>query len=1382
MVMKYIKERILFFSETLQAIRNVRGFQQACKVVVDKLVEYFHAVDIPVAVSIHEFKILEDTKSQDSPSINVKSHVVAEAIANEYVSSPLNIEDILREEYAWGEDATNKIIELYASGLSRCEIDLAEVFAAKDYLIVPIVWTEAAAPLWGFLMVHRCKALDNQSLIGKWNQDDGLLLHQFAMQIEMILQQENTQAILQQRLTDADQTNNDLKHWNDQYRSLIEQVPNISYISPISNTPEFAYISPQIKEMLGIPESTAGFFENRAEYAHPNDRDRIQQEVRHTIETGEPFCCEYRFVTREGKTIWVQDNARIGLAYDGKTQVLHGSAFNISEHKESELRFKGTFDNTFQFTGLLSTEGVFLEANQTVLDFGGITRDEVIGKPIWETYWLSISEDAQNRVQKAVKQAAEGESIRYDVDVYGTNHTIVTIDFSIRPLKDEAGQVVFLILEGWNISHLKGIERNLRRSQKVLTEAQKIAKIGNWEWSVSDNETIWSDELFRIFGRDLSLAPPMYDEIMQYYLEEDKEAHNQVVQNAIRNGQSYHIEIRLAKHRPDGSYCYIEAIGHAELDENGVPVRLYGTAQDISDRKLIEMRLRQRETLLSWTIEHAPVGIATIDLDGKFLIVNQSFCKIYGYSAVELLDMTNNEITDLDSLEKTTAALDYLLKNTTESVQIEKQYIHKDGYRIDVISRVSLMRDEQGYPLRFIVNVEDVTDRKQTEAKLISAKLAESANKAKSEFLTTMSHELRTPMNAVIGMAGILSNTHLSPEQKKYVSTIRQGGEVLLAVINDILDFSQIESGKLELEARPFKLQQCVEDVFDLMTLRIADKCIDLSALINLKVPSEIIGDYSRLRQILINLVSNAIKFTDKGEVALSISSKLIDPETNTHELLFNIRDTGVGIATEAIAKLFQSFSQADKSITRQYGGTGLGLVISKQLCELMGGKIDVKSVLGKGSTFSFSIQAKATANTETNQNITNLTTNTDYFKGKNILVVSSNFTIRQAISLYNRAWSVNTQVAFSAVEALQSLELNVFDAVIIDGSIVEIDVMDLAMDIQSDFPDLNLILLAFAETIKSGRANVFNHYISKPITASKLYETFCEIFSITPIKTMISKDFRQSPQDLNLAINFPLEILVVEDNSVNQEILLLMLEQIGYIAEAVNNGSKAVEAVQMKSYDVIFMDMQMPVMDGLTATRNIRNLPTRQPWIIGLSADAFTESRDAALSAGMDEYLTKPFRGEDLLEVLRRVKKHAPTAIASETLTAPIASAPVTESLNMETLKSLEKSIGADNLSRLIASCIEHSAIAIANMQSALSDNDLATIQSENHVLKGISGSFGASELFKLCQSLELLCKTYTDSYQSSSTNRQEIAIAIQKIEDEYHQVRQALSMQEKS
>jgi CheY-like chemotaxis protein/HPt (histidine-containing phosphotransfer) domain-containing protein len=278
----------------------------------------------------------------------------------------------------------------------------------------------------------------------------------------------------------------------------------------------------------------------------------------------------------------------------------------------------------------------------------------------------------------------------------------------------------------------------------------------------------------------------------------------------------------------------------------------------------------------------------------------------------------------------------------------------------------------------------------------------------------------------------------------------------------------------------------------------------------------------------------------------------------------------------------------------------------------------------------------------------------------------------------------------------------------------------------------------------------------------------------------VISKDSKPSPQDfpqdLNLAIDLPLEILVVEDNPVNQEILLLMLEQIGCIAEVVNNGSEAVEAIQLKSYDVVFMDMQMPVMDGLSATKNIRKLPVHQPWIIGLSADTFTESHNAALSAGMNEYLAKPFLLEDLLEALQRIKKNTPTAITAEVLTEAITIQPVSESLNMQTIKSLENSVGSEDLSRLIDSYIKHAEITIAKMQTALSKNDFADIQLENHALKGTSGNFGASELFKLCQSLEFLCRVCIDSDHPIATDSQKIAIAIQKIENEYHQVCQAL------
>jgi PAS domain S-box-containing protein len=810
-----------------------------------------------------------------------------------------------------------------------------------------------------------------------------------------------------------------------------------------------------------------------------------------------------------------------------------------------------------------------LEANQTALDFGGITRDQVIGKPVWETHWFSYSGDLQKRVQQSVKEAALGEFIRHEIDVLGAGGSIATIDFSIRPIKDESGQVLLLIPEGRDISHLKAIEqdlrkneamllesqqiaklgnwqwnvaddkiiwspelfkvfgvdpslgtpgyeehllnfveedrkkldlavqqavnngdsyhlelqikhsdqsyryvaaighaeydnngqvsrlygtvqdisdrkfieKNLRKSQARLVEAQRITKLGNWEWDVASDTTIWSQELYRIFGRDPALCSPSYEEVLLLYVEEDRQKHAQAVQLCVSTGESYYQELRILK--PDGSCGYIEAIGHAECDEYGKVIRLYGTAQDISDRKNIEQELNHNKTLLRLTLENAPIGIARLAPDGKFLSVNHAFCEIYGYSAEELLSMTAIDITHPDSIERTLATLQGLIDNKTHKSQIEKQYIHKNGNIIDAISRVSLMRDEISNSIQFITIVEDITDRKKIEANLEAAKLAEAANQAKSEFLAVMSHELRSPMNAVISMTEILRNTSLSLEQQQYVDTIHQGGEILLSVVNNVLDFSRIESGHFELEQRPFNLQQCVDQVLELMTARIADKSVELSVLINPDAPKEIMGDHIRLRQILINLVSNAIKFTERGEIVITVTSQLSIPETNSYKLVFSVRDTGIGIAPKDLDNLFKSFGQANNSIARQYGGTGLGLVICKQLCELMGGAISVNSTIGEGSTFSFSIITSAIANPikeaapdhesiaeDIVENLSALSERELNLEGKRILLICSNPHIGQAIVMYTKAWHICTQIAKSGSEAMLLFESSNFDAV----------------------------------------------------------------------------------------------------------------------------------------------------------------------------------------------------------------------------------------------------------------------------------------------------------------------------------------------------------------
>jgi len=1372
--MEKVRQRMLLYGEIIQFIRQSDDLDEILSTITAKLLKSLHAVH----VAIYKLdKSFNNTSIEIDQKIEIKGKFIAESQVNFCEPcSQIQIKNILFEDHQRGESAIAKIIDYYKSGSTQCDLNLTEIFTGKAYLLVPILLPELDPnqPLWGFLTVHQCSALENRD-DNIWDQDDVIMLQNIAMQIEISLQCKHYKNRILEQVEEAEQAYTVLYRWTQQYRSLVEQIPSVSYVSPITNSPEFAYISPQIQDLLGIPASewNAGFFNTWAEYVHPEDRDRVQQEVQISIETGEPFYSEYRMINREGKVIWVSDNARIGLAADGKTQVLRGSAFDISDRKESELRFKGIFDNTFQFIGLLSTDGILLEANQTALDFGGVTHEEVIGKPIWETYWLSISEVTQQRMQQSVKQAAQGEFVRYEMDIYGAGKQITTIDFSLRPLKDESGQVVLLIPEGRDISEIKGIEKALRKNEAMLAEAQRVAKLGNWEWDILSGEITWSEELFHIFRRDPSIGTPNYDEHLSYFVPEDQQKLNHAVQKAIHQGESYHLELRMSQ--TDDSYHYIEGIGHAKYGDHGEVVRLYGIAQDISDRKAAEAILRHNKTLLRLTIENASVGIATLDLEGKFLNVNQSFCKIYGYSASELLNMTAFELTHPASIDKTLVALQDLVREVATNIRIEKQYIHKDGHVIDAISWVSLMKDEQGNPLQIIANVEDITERKQTEAKLEAARMAEIANQAKSEFLAVMSHELRTPMNAVIGMTGLLLDTALSPQQQQYVSTIRQGGEVLLSVINNILDFSRIESGHFEIEEHPFQIRQCIDEVIDLMTSRMVEKSLDLFALIHIDVPHQILGDYSRLRQILVNLISNAIKFTEHGEIVVTVTSELIDPETNTHELRFHIRDTGIGIAPESITKLFQAFRQADSSINRKYGGTGLGLAICKQLCELMGGEINVESTLGKGSNFRFSIRAKELE--------TEPIAIAPELKGKRILNVNSNATCQQAIALYTQPWQMSVQSALSAAEALQLLTEYDFDLVLIDRYLSEFDGLDLAKNIQDIFPELNLILLTSAKESPTPTSVSFSSTIIKPITASRLYQSCIDIFTDS-VAAITNQDLNISILDKNLAKQYPFQILVVEDNPTNQQILLLILEKLGYIGKAVSNGLEAIQSLEYQFYDLIIMDVQMPIMDGLTTTKNIREKTKQNPWIIGLSANAFTESRNLAFAAGMNDYLTKPLQVEDLVSALKRVGiRSAANTLQSIQNThlaihlkkkSPDQSA--SDSIDLTVLNNLEKVTGKAFLSTLIDEYLEHSEKAIAKMKAALITKDIITIETENHSLKGGSGTFGANALCNYCKELQSLCHQIRKNHHPpSDEDIDKIGNLIHNIEKEYNHVSQA-------
>ena len=765
----------------------------------------------------------------------------------------------------------------------------------------------------------------------------------------------------------------------------------------------------------------------------------------------------------------------------------------------------------------------------------------------------------------------------------------------------------------------------------------------------------------------------------------------------------------------------------------------------IQNARLFTEVERQRGYLGS-LLSISPAAVVVLDAKERVTDWNPAAAELFGYAADEALGRPIDDLVFGDSgrEEGREITREAMREGRAQRITLRRR---RDGTLVHVeLVLVPLTVD--GAHVGFIGVYHDVTELQRARQE------AEAATQAKSAFLATMSHEIRTPMNAVIGMTDVLLGTELTGDQRELAEVVRTSGDALLHVIDDVLDYSKIEAGKLDLEREAFGLRECVEGTLDIVAPRAWDKGIELGCLIDEGVPAGILGDEARLRQVLLNLLANGIKFTAEGEVVVLVHAEPTGSGSYRLELL--VRDTGIGIPPDRMDRLFTSFSQVDTSTTRRFGGTGLGLAISKRLVDLMGGTISVESAPGRGSTFRIALpvtEAQVPSQVHVEEGLPQLV-------GKRILVVDDNATNREIVTRHARSWGMEPVAVERSADALALVESGEpFDLAVLDMMMPQMDGLALGGEIRSrrTAQDLPLLLLTSLGRLPEEQwTGVFSAQLAKPFKASQLYNTLLRVLGAGEAQAEKTELATDGVHEMS-----SVRILLAEDNAMNRKVALRLLEQLGFTADVASNGLEALEALEQQPYEVVLMDVQMPELDGLDASRWIceRWPPESRPYIIAMTANALREDREACFSAGMNDYVAKPIRSDQLAAALKRAQSLRSRDAGSE---------PNEISLEAAALQNLRDLGGTEFLTEVVDVFLADAPALIASLRSSLERQDTEELRRAAHTLKSNGSTLGAVAFAKLCRAVEQRAKDgRPDGVQQ----------LVDQIEQEYRTLQEALA-----